>query len=87
MASIKVHRKTNRKVYIYSNKEEGIRGGEISPLDVLMYAREGHIIVYTTDEPEITLCYILVKGLLSEVREGYVIPTEDILSLKSMASI
>ncbi len=84
---IRIHRKTNRKIYIYADKEQGIEGRDISPLEVLELARSGVKIVYTTDVPEITLCYILIKGLLSEVREGHVIPTEEILSLKSIANI
>ena len=84
---IRIHRKTNRKIYIYSDKEKGISGRDVTPLEVLELARTGADIVYTTDVPEITLCYVLVKGLLSEVREGHVIPTEDILSIKSIASI
>ncbi len=84
---IRIHRKTNRKIYIYSDKDKGIQGRDITPLDVLKLARSGENITFTTDVPEITFCYVLIKGLLSEVREGHVIPTEELLSLKSIANI
>lgn len=69
LGTLKIKRLSNRKLYLSADKEKGLVGGAVNTSEILELIRAGCVIDYTSED-QVTLSYVLLSALQTEIIEG-----------------